>query len=179
MAVRIRVYPQYGALGGLGYNRLGTNAVSASTYYNSRLQTQRQTATLQLGYERALANERIERARLEERMKNPYLGLGSFGLGGAYGGAMANQLMAAQLLGRNLNTGFPMGGIPLGFGGGAGQTNFTNQTSTGGNQTVTNSNVNTVDHRISQPYQGGWGVPPMMPWGGGGGLFSSLLGALI
>ena len=67
MAVRIRVYPQYGGLGmnGLGMNRGG--AVSAATYYNSKLTTQKQVSSLQLGYERALANERIERARLYDQ----------------------------------------------------------------------------------------------------------------
>lgn len=87
MAVRIRVYPQYGGLGmnGLGMNGLGMNrggAVSAATYYNSKLQTQKQVSSLQLGYERALANERIERARLEERMKNPYAMYGAGATGG-------------------------------------------------------------------------------------------------
>jgi hypothetical protein len=110
MAIRIRVYPQYG---GLGMNRFGMNglgmqggAVSASTYYNSKLTTQRQVSSLQLGYERALANERIERARLEERMKNPYAVMGGFGgqLGG-YGYspvASAYNPYAASMLGSSL-----------------------------------------------------------------------------
>ncbi|MCW2926454.1 MAG: hypothetical protein JWM86_422 [Thermoleophilia bacterium] len=91
MAVRIRVYPQYGGLGmnGLGMNRMG-GAVSASTYFNTKLQTQKQISNLQLGYERALWNERLEKVRLEERLKNPYAlaqqgGLGVAGYGG-YGG---------------------------------------------------------------------------------------------
>jgi hypothetical protein len=110
MAVRIRVYPQYGGLGmnGLGMNGLGNRfggAVSAQTYYNSRLQTQRQVSTLQLGYERALANERIERARLEERMKNPYAAFGGAGLIGGVGYSPVAQgynPWAATLLGSSM-----------------------------------------------------------------------------
>lgn len=94
MAIRIRVYPQYGGLGmnRFGMNGLGMNggAVSAATYYNSKLTTQKQVSSLQLGYERALANERIERARLEERMKNPYAVMGGFG--GQLGGFGGQQL---------------------------------------------------------------------------------------
>src|SRR5689334_5526191 len=117
MAIRIRVYPQYGglgAMGGLGYNRMG--AVSASTYYNSKLQTQRQVSSLQLGYERALANERIERARLEERMKNPYAlygaGMGGFAspIASAYN-PWASSMLGASML--NSGTGF-FGSLGLG-----------------------------------------------------------------
>ncbi len=109
MAIRIRVYPQYGGLGmnGLGMNRGG--AVSAATYYNSKLTTQKQVSSLQLGYERALAGERIERARLEERMKNPYAlmgGMGGFGAQmGGYGYnpvASAYNPYAATMLGSSL-----------------------------------------------------------------------------
>ncbi len=104
MAVRIRVYPQYG---GLGMNGLGMNggAVSAATYYNSKLTTQKQVSSLQLGYERALANERIERARLEERMKNPYAVMGGFGgqLGYGYSPVAAGyNPYAASMLGSSL-----------------------------------------------------------------------------
>ena len=105
MAVRIRVYPQYGGMyGGLGLNRMG-GAVSASTYYNSRLQTQKQVSSLQLGYERALANERIERARMEERLKNPYAlygaGVGGLGFGGLTTGynPYAASMLGTSLLG--------------------------------------------------------------------------------
>jgi hypothetical protein len=82
MAIRIRVYPSYanplnGGLG--GYGRLG--AVSASTLYNQKLQSMQQVSNLRLGYERALWNERLERVRLEERMKNPYAMLGQGGFG--------------------------------------------------------------------------------------------------
>ena len=184
MAVRIRVYPQYGGLGmnGLGMN--GQGAVSAATYYNSKLTTQKQVSSLQLGYERALANERIERARLEERAKNPYM---TAGLAGAYGGIpLGGQFGGLPLGGLPLGTQFggvplggqlPMGGIPAGFAG-SGQSNVTNQVSTGGAaQTVTNSNVNNVSHSIQQPpFAGGWGYPPQF---GGGGLLSGLLGRLI
>lgn len=103
MAVRIRVYPQYGAMGmnGLGMNRMG--AVSASTYYNSKLQTQKQVSNLQLGYERALWNERLEKVRLEERLRNPYAMMGA-GIGG-YGMplmAQAYNPYAASMIGSSL-----------------------------------------------------------------------------
>ncbi len=117
MAIRIRVYPQYGglgAMGGLGYNRMG-GAVSAATYYNSKLTTQKQVSSLQLGYERALANERIERARLEERMKNPYALMGA-GFGGYAPMAQAYNPYAASMLGTSLlgaGTGF-FGSLGLG-----------------------------------------------------------------
>jgi hypothetical protein len=190
MAVRIRVYPQYG---GLGMNGLGMNgmngyggAVSAQTYFNSRLQTQKQVSTLQLGYERALANERIDRVRLEERLKNPYLAAGT-GFGGAFGGAYGGLPVGLPLGGLpigGLPIGYPMGGaqlggIPTGFPGG-GQSNTTNQVSTGGaSQSVTNSNVSNVSHQIHQPgFGGGWGHPGIR-FGGGGGFLSGLLGALI
>ncbi len=188
MAVRIRVYPQYG---GLGMNGLGMQggAVSASTYYNSKLTTQKQVSSLQLGYERALANERIERARLEERSKNPYL-MG--GVGGALGGlplgvGLGGLPLGGLPLGMPLGGvpmgmpmgGLPMGGIPAGFAG-SGQSNTTNQVSTGGaTQTVTNSNVNNVSSSIQQPPMGGWGWGGGFPGYGSGGLLSGLLGRLI
>ena len=186
MAVRIRVYPQNGML---GMNGLGMNggAVSASTYYNSKLTTQKQVSSLQLGYERALANERIERARLEERSKNPYLMGGvagamggiPLGMGLPLGGMPLGLPMGVPMGGLPLG-GLPMGGIPQGFAG-HGQSNVTNQTSTGGaNQTVTNSNVNNVSHSIQQPpFQSGWGWGGGFPGYGSGGLLSGLLGRLI
>ena len=180
MAVRIRVYPQYGGLGMNGLNQGG--AVSAATYYNSKLQTQKQVSTLQLGYERALANERIEKVRLEERLKNPYAALNT-GYAGAYGGVglPIGGLGAGLPIGA-LGMGMPIGtqnvGIPQGFPG-SGQSNSTNQVSTGAaTQTVTNSNVSNVSHAVTSP-----------PWAGGyggygfqqpaGGFLSGLLGALI
>jgi hypothetical protein len=194
MAVRIRVYPQYGGLGMNGMNRFGMNgmngmggAVSAQTYFNSRLQTQKQVSTLQLGYERALANERIDRVRLEERLKNPYLAAGT-GFAGAYGGLpvglpMGGLPIGGLPLGLPMGGaqfgGLPMGGIPTGFPGG-GQSNTTNQVSTGGaSQSVSNSNVSNVSHHVQQPgFGGGWGHPGVR-FGGGGGFLSGLLGALI
>lgn len=185
MAVRIRVYPQTGAMGGLGMNGYG-GAVSANTYYNSKLQSQKQVSNLQLGYERALADERIERVRLEERLKNPYLqntaALGAFGglpLGLGMGGMPlgAGIPMGGIPIGMPMATQLPMGGVPAGFGGG--QSNVTNQVSTGGAaQTVTNSNVNNVSHSMRPIVQpGGWGGYPTQF--GGGGFLSGLLGALI
>lgn len=117
MAVRIRVYPQYGGLGmnGLGMNRMG--AVSASTYYNSKLQTQKQVSNLQLGYERALWNERLEKVRLEERLKNPYALMGA-GFGGGYHPMMAQAYnpYAASMIGSTLLGGSNFFGS-LGLGG--------------------------------------------------------------
>lgn len=123
MAVRIRVYPQYGGLGmnGLGMNRMG-GAVSASTYFNSKLQTQKQISNLQLGYERALWNERLEKVRLEERLKNPYAmmgaGMGGYGMGG-YGMMPAQSAYnpyAASLMGSSMLGGSSFFGS-LGLGG--------------------------------------------------------------
>lgn len=193
MAVRIRVYPQNGGFGGLGMNGMG-GAVSAQTHFNTRLQAQKQVGGLQLGYERALANERIERVRLEERLKNPYLAAGT-GFAGAYGGlpvGLPGGLPIGVPMGGLPMGGFPMGGLPMGglpmgqlpMGGvpagfaGHGQSNVTNQVTTGGSQSVTNSNVSNVSH-VARPMIGGWGggYPPT-PFGGGGFL-SGLLGALI
>ena len=122
MAIRIRVYPQgmgaYGGLGGLGVNGLRTGAVSAATYYNSKLQTQKQVSSLQLGYERALANERIERVRLEERLKNPYATMAVNPYASAYGNpyAQAYNPYASSMLGTSLlNSGASFfGGLGLG-----------------------------------------------------------------
>lgn len=205
MAIRIRVYPQNGMLaqgGMLGMNRLGTGAVSASTYFNSRLQTQKQVSSLQLGYERALANERIDKVRLEERLKNPYAAH-SAGMGGAYGvgapgvlgglGTLTGGLPAGGFpvglpMGGFPGGGYPMGGMSMGgmpYGGvpggfpGSGQGNITNQTSAvAANQTVSNSNVLNVSHAVNHPHVGmGYGGYP--PQFGGGGFLSGLLGALI
>lgn len=175
MAVRIRVYPQTGAL---GLNGLNGGAVSASTYYNSKLQAQKQVSNLELGYVKALANEKIERARLEERLKNPYLAMNA-GLAGAYGGLPIGLGQVGMNPLAMLGTAPMMGGV-LPMTAGSGQTNVTNQTSTGsGNQTVTNSNNFQSNHAITQHphvgWGGGWGVPSF----GGGGLLSGLLGALI
>lgn len=191
MAVRIRVYPQngMGAFGGLGVNGYG-GAVSAQTYYNSRLQSQKQVSNLQLGYERALADERIEKVRLEERLKNPYLqtsmvnpyamlgGLGALNTVGGLGGLGA--LNALGGLG-GIGTMPMISQLPMMGGLGSGQTNVTNQSSNGGAaQTVTNSNVNNVSHTMRPiVQQGGWGFGSPSFGFGGGGLISGLLGALI
>ncbi|MCW2956716.1 MAG: hypothetical protein JWO69_1585 [Thermoleophilia bacterium] len=110
MAIRIRVYPQngLGALGGM--NRMG-GAVSASTFYNTKLSAQRQVSNLQIQYERALANEKIERVRLEERLKNPYAMMGMGGIGGMAGyGAMPMQAAfnpyAGSMMGQSMLGGF-------------------------------------------------------------------------
>lgn len=112
MAVRIRVYPQTGMMGGMmggfGMNGYG-GAVSAQTHFSSRLQSQKQVSSLQLGYERALANERIERARLEERLKNPYAMYGAGMMGGFQSPyASAYNPYAATMLGSTMlgGTGF-------------------------------------------------------------------------
>jgi hypothetical protein len=112
MAVRIRVYPQTGAFGAMGgYG----GAVSAQTHFNTRLQAQRQVSNLQLGYERALANERIERARLEERMRNPYAlmgaGVGHSPMMGGYNPWAASMLGSSLLGGQSFFAGLGLGGM--------------------------------------------------------------------
>ncbi len=176
MAIRIRVYPAGMSAGAYGVNGYG-GAVSAQTYYNSKLASTKQVATLQLGYERALADERVERARLEERLKNPYLQTSALG---AYGGLGTLGILAALSSMGGLNGLSGLGALgttsafPL-LASGGGQTNITNQTSTGsGNQTVTNSNVNNVATTMQQPM-----YSPYATGFGGGGLISGLLGALI
>ncbi|MCW2960952.1 MAG: hypothetical protein JWM90_1339, partial [Thermoleophilia bacterium] len=156
--------------------------------YNTKLQSQQQVSSLQLQYERALSNEKIEKVRLEERLKAPYAGLatgmvGAYGLPGVGGmGGMGGLQGMPGLHGMNtlpISTGVPMG-LGGGFGTGSGQTNVTNQTSTGGNQSVVNTNTNTIS-AVQQPAYG------QTPWGmgggfgsfGSGGFLSSLLGALI
>ena len=111
MAVRIRVYPQTGALGAMGINGMG--AVSASTYYNQKLQTQQQISKLQLGYERALWSERLDKVRLEERLKNPYAQYGA-GVVNPYGVGAYNPY-ASSVLGSSLLGGTSFfGGLGLG-----------------------------------------------------------------
>lgn len=121
MSIRIRVYPQNGMLGGLGYglgmNRFGGGAVTAQRFYTNQLNNQRRLSSLQLQYERQLWNERLERTRLEERLKNPYLtgmtgvggiggiggwgGFGGFGGIGGWGGAvpLASSWLGGSMLG--------------------------------------------------------------------------------
>jgi hypothetical protein len=121
MSIRIRVYPQYGGLntmgglGGFGMNRMG--AVSAATYYQNKLQSQQQISNLQLGYERALWQERLQKVQLEERLKNPYAVM-SAGYGAGYGSlpmASAYNPYASSMIGSSLlgSSGF-FGSLGLG-----------------------------------------------------------------
>lgn len=179
MAVRIRVYPQNGALGMAG------GAVSAQTYYTQKLQTQQQVSNLRLGYERALFNEKLDKVRLEERLKNPYLAAGA-GMAGAlalpgavgFGGMPALGTMGALPM-AGLPMGMPFGGVgamPLNALAGSGQANVTNQSSPGSaSQSVSNVNTYNSSNVMPNPYaMGGWGRPF-----GSGGFLSGLLGALI
>jgi hypothetical protein len=178
MAVRIRVYPSYANPNTLG---MRGGLVSTSTLYNQKLQSMQQVSNLRLGYERALWNERLEKVRLEERLKNPYLalqtgfgGVGSLPLGLGLAGGLGGLAGIGGFGGMLPQTGM----IPAAFG--SGQTNITNQTSTGGaSQSVTNSNVHNVRHAVTPHH--GWGSPfGGFGFGGGsGGFLSGLLGALI
>jgi hypothetical protein len=197
MSIRIRVYPQgmnagmYGA-GGLGMNRFG-GAVSAQTFYSTQLNSQKRLSSLQLGYERALWNERLDKVRLEERLKNPYAmgGYGAAGVG-AYGGVpgygspfggvpiggvpIGGVPIGGMPYGGMPYGGLPMGGVPSAFGG-SGQTNVTNQSANGAaHQSVSNTNTYNV-----MSTQSPWGQQGGFPFGGfgGGGLLSGLLGAFI
>ena len=186
MAVRIRVYPQ----GTAGVNGFGNNLQSMQALYNSKLQAQKQISSLQLGYERQLANERIKNATMEVRLQNPYMGAAALGTAGMLGlgtAALGSPLVAGMPV-----TGMPVTGMPISQGmpgiiGGSGQTNITNQTSTGGTpQNVVNNNVKNVTSTPIMGGFGGFGVPAMQGWGvpaysqfGGGGFLSSLLGALV
>ena len=118
MAVRIRVYPQNGALGAMGMGMQG-GAVSAQTYYTQKLQTQQQVSNLRLGYERALFNEKLDKVRLEERLKNPYAMMGAGAIGGygmnPYAGALlTNPLLANPMLAQMGQTQNFFGSLGLG-----------------------------------------------------------------
>ena len=54
----------------------GMGASQRAAFYNQKLQSQQQVSKLQLGYERALWSERLDKVRLEERLKNPYVQMG-------------------------------------------------------------------------------------------------------
>lgn len=91
MSIRIRVYPQngaYGGLGGLGGYGVANTRVRLT---QQQLQNERKTANMQLQYERALWAEKLKFVQLQAQMQNPYAalsmgGLGGFGaLGGAFG----------------------------------------------------------------------------------------------
>ena len=103
MAIRIRVYPQYGGYGGLGgYGGFGGFGVN-NRLSQVQLQNQRRISSMQLQYERALWAERLKLVQLQSQLQNPYLGaLGVGGLG-----------MNTAMLG-TMNTGFN----PFGFLGG-------------------------------------------------------------
>ena len=103
----IRIYPQTGAYGAMGMNRMG--AVSAQTFYSQKLQSVQQVSNLRLGYERALWNERLEKVRLEERLKNPYAMYGA----GMLGASPMMAPYAAPYMGAGMMGG--MGGMGGGF----------------------------------------------------------------
>ena len=124
MAVRIRVYPQNGMAGGYGMGMQG-GAVSAQTYYTQKLQTQQQVSNLRLGYERALFNEKLDKVRLEERLKNPYAmqGIGGVGAIGGFGGVgyggyginpYAGAMLTNPLLAQQAQTSSFFGSLGLG-----------------------------------------------------------------
>lgn len=184
MAIRIRVYPQngMGMMGGMGM--YGGGAVSAQTYYTSKLNTLQQISNLRLGYERALFNEKLDKVRLEERLKNPYLMnagmvnplMGAYGLTPAVGGLGTLGTLGA--LGALGGLGGGIGGLgsmlPLAAMGGSGQTNVTNQTSPGGTGSQTVSNVNTYSNSnvvhstppFGMPAWGGYPQPGLGGWFG-------------
>lgn len=182
MSVRIRVYPQ----NGLGAGGLYGNAQTQVRLSQQALQNQRQMSNLQLNYERALWEEKLKFAQLQAQAQYGAFGglggipiaagMGLTGIGGAIPAGFG------QVAGFGLNAGLGLNPLaarlPI-VPGGSGQTNVTNQTSTGGNQSVSNTNNYQVSSSITNPYPptgmfgGGWG------WGGGGGFLSSLLGALI
>ena len=107
MAIRIRVYPQYGrsgyggyggygrsfgygGYGGYGMNRFGGYGALA----NVRLQNEKRTSSLRLNYERALWQERIKTVQLQSQLQ--YGGAAYYPqispFGGAYGNAMLGGL---------------------------------------------------------------------------------------
>lgn len=172
MAVRIRVYPNYGGYGGYG----GQGAYGYGYGMQGRLSQQQLTAerrqnSLRLQYERALWTERLKLAQLQAQLQ--YGG----GYGGGYGwGAPGTGSFGAGMLG-----GMNMFGAVPGLLGAGGQSNITNQHAMGAaHQTVSNANHyssnNYVMGGMSSPF--GYGFP-FGGGGGGGGLLSGLLGALI
>lgn len=81
MAVRIRVYPRYGALGGLGgaYGGYGVGAYGVENQLTQQqLRNERQVSSLRLQYERALWAEKLKQTELTAAIKygaaaNPYM----------------------------------------------------------------------------------------------------------
>lgn len=187
MAIRIRVHPNggFGGTGGYGGYGFGNNLQAA----NIRLQNEKQKGNLRLNYERALFQERLQRAQLEAALQ--------FG-----GGVVPNGMMGG------LGTLNPGVGVPPGFGvvpgagygfgagglggfGGAfggfgagilgalglgGQNNITNQTASGSaNQSATNSNAY---RDVGNTYVMGGGGFAQQGLFGQGGWLGGLLGWL-
>lgn len=132
MSIRIRVYPNngMGAMGamGMGMGMYGSGgAVSAQTYFTQKLNTQQQVSNLRLNYERALWNERLDKVRLEERLKNPYAMMGQGmmapgmmapGMMGGYPAVAASPYAAYGAYGSPMLGASMLGGYGNGFGGG-------------------------------------------------------------
>lgn len=156
MSVRIRVYPQYGGVGGYGaygmggYGAYGYGARAENEVLKAKVRNQRQTSALQLQYERALWQQRMQMAQLQAATQY-----------GGYGGLMSplalNYGASPTILGANALMASPFGGMGM-LGMGRGQANITNQVSLGaGSQQVTNSNVSNQTHRMVNPWSMGWG----------------------
>lgn len=118
---------------------------------------QRKTAALQIQYERALWQQRLQMAELQSAARY-----------GGYGGVMSPYalsygasptLVGAGALMNPYSGGFGMGMLGMG----AGQSNITNQVSLGaGSQSVANSNVS--NRRHVAPMMTGWGGYPGGWW---------------
>lgn len=170
MAIRIRVHPNGMGAGGLGGYGYGNNLQTA----NLRLQNEKQKGNLKLNYERALWQERLQRAQLEAQLQygTGVQPLGAYGMNG-----LGVQPGLPGGFGVVPGAGYPgagmgLGGFGLGMGGfGAGmlgalglggQSNVNNQTGTATNGTLNQSVANTNSFHDSGN---------MYVMGGGGGLF--------
>ena len=119
MAVRIRVYPQNGGIGGygaLGAAGVGVGAYGAVPLLQNQLTNEKKTNALRLEYERALWGERMKTVQLQTAMQ--YAGQAGYGAapaayGGAYGGYPQMAPMAA-LNGAWGGAGLGMGGLGMG-----------------------------------------------------------------
>ncbi len=120
MAVRIRVYPQYGGLGGYGgmyggmYGPYGQYAVQ-TRLTKQQLANERQTNALRLAYERQLWSERLKMTELQAQVK--YSGLGGVQYGGINAlGGLSGSMLGLGALGYNpFTTGSSFfGGLGLG-----------------------------------------------------------------
>ncbi len=101
MAIRIRVYPNYGGYGGYGgFNRYGgygngilrTKLTANNRISNLRLQSERQQNALRLNYERALWSEKLKLVQLQTQLQYSNGGtvfprFGGYGLGNAFLGS--------------------------------------------------------------------------------------------